>query len=259
MAPNISIEQAQVFILIFLRVSAVIVFIPVLGDRNVSVKIKGGLALLISALLFPNVAVNAANVGFDIFSLFIRMGGEVLIGAAIGFTSQLLFSGIQLAGQLIGFQMGFSIANVIDPASSQQVSITAEFMYILMLLVFLAFNGHHIFISGLAKSFQTVPLLGFSLSGKLTAGMVDMMRSIFEVAVKIGAPLMALMFFITIGMGLIARTVPQINIFIIGFPLQIAIGLVGMGLTMPFFLTLAGRYVIGLERDVSLILTFMKS
>ena len=67
------------------------------------------------------------------------------------------------------------------------------------------------------------------------------------------------MFFITIGMGLIARTVPQINIFIIGFPLQIAIGLVGMGLTMPFFLTLAGRYVIGLERDVSLILTFMKS
>ena len=177
MAPNISIEQAQVFILIFLRVSAVIVFIPVLGDRNVSVKIKGGLALLISALLFPNVAFNAANVGFDIFSLFIRMGSEVLIGAAIGFTSQLLFSGIQLAGQLIGFQMGFSIANVIDPASSQQVSITAEFMYILMLLIFLAFNGHHIFISGLAKSFQTVPLLGFSLSGKLPAGMVDMMRS----------------------------------------------------------------------------------
>ncbi len=257
--PNISIEQTQVFILIFLRVSAVIVFIPVLGDRNVSVKIKGGLALLISALLFPHVAVNAANVGFDIFSLFIRMGTEVLIGAAIGFISQLLFAGIQMAGQLIGFQMGFSIANVIDPASTQQVSIIAEFMYLLMLLIFLAFNGHHIFISALAKSFQTVPLLGFAFSGKLPAGMVDMMKGMFEVAVKIGAPLMALMFFITIGMGLIARTVPQINIFIIGFPLQIAIGLVGMGLSMPFFLSLAGRYVVDLERSVGVILTFMKS
>lgn len=257
--PAVSIEQTQVFILIFLRVSAVIVFMPVLGDRNVSVRIKAGLALLISALLFPHVAVNAANAGFDVLSLFFRMGTEVLIGAAIGFTSQLLFAGVQMAGQLIGFQMGFSIANVIDPASSQQVSIIAEFMYLLMLLIFLAFNGHHIFISGLAKSFQTVPLLGVEFSGKLPAGMVDMMRGMFETAVKIGAPLMALMFFISIGMGLIARTVPQINIFIVGFPLQIAIGLIGMGLTMPFFMSLAGRYVVDLERGVGMILNLMKS
>lgn len=257
--PTISIEQFQAFLLVFLRVSAVIVFLPVLGDARVSVRIKAGLALLISALLFPHVAVNAATAGFDIFSLFFRMGTEVLIGAAIGFTSQLLFAGIQMAGQLIGFQMGFSIANVIDPASSQQVSIIAEFMYLLMLLVFLAFNGHHIFISGLAKSFQTIPLLSFSFSGKLPAGMVDMMRGMFEVAVKIGAPLMALMFFISIGMGLIARTVPQINIFIVGFPLQIAIGLIGLGLSMPFFLSLAGRYVVDLERGVGMVLTLMKS
>lgn len=257
--PGISLEQVQAFILTFLRVSAVIVFLPVVGDRNVPVRVKGGLALLVSALLFPHVAVNAANAGFDIFSLFARMGSEVLIGAAIGFTSQLLFAGIQLAGQLIGFQMGFSIANVIDPASSQQVSITAEFMYLLMLLIFLAYNGHHIFIAALAKSFQVVPVLGFVFSSQVPAGMTDMMRGVFEVAVKIGAPLMALMFFISIGMGLIARTVPQINIFIVGFPLQIAIGLIGFGLAMPFFLMLAGRYVVDLERQVGTILTFIKS
>jgi flagellar biosynthetic protein FliR len=257
--PEISLEQAQVFLLIFLRVGAVIVFLPVLGDRNVSVKIKGGLALLISALLFPHVAAATANAGFDIFSLFFRMGTEVMIGAAIGFTSQLLFSGIQMAGQLIGYQMGFSIANVIDPASSEQVSIISEFMYLLMLLIFLSFNGHHIFIAALAKSFQAVPVLGFTFSGHLPAGMTDMMKGLFEVAVKIGAPVMALMFFITIGMGLIARTVPQINIFIIGFPLQIAIGLVGLGLAMPLLMTLAGRYVIGLERDVGVILNLIKS
>jgi len=257
--PEISLEQVQAFLLVFLRVGAVIVFMPVLGDRNVSVKIKAGLALLISALLFPHVAVNTAGAGFDIFSLVFRMSTEVMIGAAIGFTSQLLLSGVQMAGQLIGYQMGFSIANVIDPASSEQVSIIAEFMYLLMLLIFLAFNGHHIFISALAGSFQAAPVLGYAFNGYLPGGITEMLRGLFEISVKIGAPVMALMFFLTIGMGLIARTVPQINIFIVGFPLQIAIGLVGLGLAMPFLLTLAGRYVTGLERDVGVILTLIKS
>jgi len=136
--PNITLEQAQLFILIFLRVSTIIVLVPILGDASVPVRVKGGLSILITSLLFPFVKLDASALGFDVATLFLRMAGEVMVGAVIGFTVRLVFAGIQLAGQLVGFQMGFAIVNVIDPANSAQVSIIAEFLYLVAALLFLS-------------------------------------------------------------------------------------------------------------------------
>lgn len=255
--PQVTAEQAEIFILVILRVSAMIITIPILGDRMVPLRIKAGLSLLIALLIFPFVQTAAWRLSSDIFSLVFRMAGEVMIGVMVGFIGRLIFDGIQLAGQLIGFQMGFSIVNVIDPVNNEQVSIIAQFQYLIAMLIFLIMNGHHIFLSAIAESFRIIPLLGFHFSGELMQLVIIFVKNMLEVAIKTGAPIIAVLLFTSVGMGLVARTVPQINIFIVGFPLQIAIGLISVGVTLPIFLSVLGSYFSNLEGEIISLLRLM--
>jgi flagellar biosynthetic protein FliR len=253
----ITAEQAEIFILTLLRVSAMIITIPILGDVTVPARVKVGLALLITFLVFPFVQTAAWRLSSDIFSLVFRMAGEIMIGVIIGFAGRLIFDGIQLAGQLIGFQMGFSIVNVIDPINNEQVSIISQFQYLIALLIFLVMNGHHIFLYAIVESFRILPPLGFHFSGELMQLILVFVRNMLEVAIKTGAPIIAVLLFMSVGMGLIARTVPQINIFIVGFPLQIAIGLIGIGVTLPIFMRVVESYFSNLEGEIISLLRLM--
>jgi flagellar biosynthetic protein FliR len=253
----VTAEQAEIFILIFLRVSAMIITIPILGDITVPARVKGGLALLITFLVFPFVQTAAWRLSYDIFSLILRMVGEIMIGVMVGFAGRLIFDGIQLAGQLIGFQMGFSIVNVIDPINNEQVSIISQFQYLIAMLIFLVMNGHHIFLYAIVESFRLLPPLGFHFSGELMQLIIVFVRNMLEVAIKTGAPIIAVLLFMSVGMGLVARTVPQINIFIVGFPLQIAIGLIGLGVTLPIFLRVVETYFSNLEGEIISLLRLM--
>ena len=255
---NVTAEQAEIFILVFLRVSAMIITIPILGDSVVPVRIKVGLSLLITFLIFPFFQTAAWTLSFDIFSLGFRMAGEIMIGVMIGFTGRLIFDGIQLAGQLIGFQMGFSIVNVIDPVNNEQVSIISQFQYLIAMLIFLIMNGHHIFLYAIAESFRILPPLGFHFSAGMMQLLLVFVRNMLEVAIKTGAPIIAVLLFLSVGLGLVARTVPQINIFIVGFPLQIAIGLIGIGLTLPVFLRVVEGYFSNLEGEIIALLRLMQ-
>jgi flagellar biosynthetic protein FliR len=255
--PVISTEQAEAFFLIFIRVTAVMITIPVLGDASVPMRVKAGLSLMMAMILFPVMQTYVSNSSFDIFSLVLRMIGEVLIGMAIGFGSRLIFAGIQLAGQLIGFQMGLSIANVIDPANNSQVSVISQFQYLVALLIFLLMDGHHIFIYAIADSIRALPPLNFHFSGPLLEVLINMMGKMFIVAIKVGAPIVAILFFLSIGMGLVARTVPQINIFVVGFPLQIAVGLIGIGVTIPLFIKIVETCFVDMKTEIGMLLNAM--
>ncbi|MBW2647322.1 MAG: flagellar biosynthetic protein FliR, partial [Deltaproteobacteria bacterium] len=111
--PQITAEQIETFIFAFLRVSAIVATMPILGSRTVPVRVKGGVSLMIAFLLFPFVDLHAPPL--EILPLSLRMAGEVMVGITMGFASRLIFAGVQLAGQLAGFQMGFAIVNVFDP------------------------------------------------------------------------------------------------------------------------------------------------
>ena len=256
--PLFTPELIGPFVIVFVRVSAMIFMVPIFGEGRVPFMVTWGLSLLIAALLFPIVGKQAApSVDLDFLSLALRIGGEVAIGVIIGFAVRFVFAGIQVAGEMTGVQMGFSIANVIDPTSNQQVSIITEFQYMLALLLFLTVDAHHIFIAAIAESYQAVPSLSFHFSGELLQALVHLSRDIFIIAIKISAPIMAVLLFTNVGMGVIARTVPQMNIFIVSFPLQIAIGLLFLGLTAPVFVELAQRFFIGLAGETSMLLRLM--
>ncbi len=241
--PNITAEQIETFIFVFLRVGAIVVTMPIFGSGSSPARIKAGLSLMIAVLIFPFVELQAPPP--EILPLVLRMVGEVMIGIIIGFAGSLIFAGVQLAGQLAGFQMGFAIVNVFDPVTSAQVSITAQFQYLLAVLVFLAVDGHHIFLSAIAESYRLVFPLDFHFSGELAQAIVELAKDVFIIAIKVGAPAVTALLMIDIGFGLIARTVPQMNILIVGFPVKIAVGLIGIGLALPLVARMMGSIFLG--------------
>lgn len=255
--PNITPEQIELFLLIFLRVSAIVVVLPILGNRTVPVRVKAGLSFLIAFLIFPFVHFEIPKGDIAIFPLMFRMAGEVLVGVIIGFTARLLFAGIQMAGQLVGFQMGFGIVNVVDPVTSAQISIIAQFKYLIAMLIFLAINGHHVFLYAISESYRILPPLGFQFSGELMEAIFLFSRNMFIVAVKVGAPIMAVLLFTSVALGLIVRTVPQVNVFIVGFPLKIGVGMIGIGLAMPIMLRVVEKIFSNLEGEINLLLRLM--
>jgi flagellar biosynthetic protein FliR len=129
--------------------------------------------------------------------------------------------------------MGFAIVNVFDPITSSQVSIIAQLQYLLAVLVFIAVDGHHVFLYAIAESYRIVSPMDFHFSARLMQAISGLVGEMFVIAIKVGAPAIAVLLMIDVGFGMIARTVPQINILIVGFPVKIAIGLIGMGLALP--------------------------
>jgi flagellar biosynthetic protein FliR len=256
--PFLSADHIEAFILVLLRVSAIVVTIPIISETAIPIQIKAALSLLISLIIFPLVLSKIPQpANYQVLILMYRMAGEVMIGVIIGYAARFIFAGIQMAGDMIGFQMGLSVANVIDPVTSEQVSTIADLQYLIAMLVFLSADAHHIFFSAIIQSYNVLNPLTFHFSGQLMRVIFDFSTEMFVIAVKLGAPLMAVMLFTNVGLGIIARTVPQMNIFIVGFPLQIAIGLIFLGLTAPLLVKMTQGLFVGLEAKIGLLLRLM--
>lgn len=208
-------------------------FIPVLGARRVPIRVKLGLSAFVAVLMFPLVEHTSYIPGIFLFVMTIWR--EILIGIVLGLVVRLLFGGIQLGGQMMGFKMGFGIVNVFDIQSNQQVSIVTNFIYMLAVLIFLCINGHHVCLVVLAKSFEIVAPGQFHFSSELSHMILALGKDMYIIALKIGFPVTALLIIFNVAMGLVARAVPQINVLIVGFPLQIGLGLFGLGMLIPFF------------------------
>lgn len=256
--PFLSAEHIETFILVLLRVSAIVVTIPIISEKSVPARLKAGLSILIALIIFPLVLPKIPPSQNDpVLILMFRMAGEIFIGLLIGFAARMIFAGIQMAGDMIGFQMGLSIANIIDPMTSEQVSIITELQYLIAMLVFLAVDAHHIFFAAIIQSYSVVEPLSFHLSGPLMQLILNISKEMFVIGLKIAAPIMAVMLFTNVGLGIVARTVPQINIFIVGMPLQIAIGLVFLGITAPLFIKMTQGLFVHFDAKLVALLRLM--
>ncbi len=247
---DLPFEQFQYFVLILIRVAAIIMTLPVIGSRNAPMMVKVGFALLTSILVFPRVQTASIPVPQENVTLILAILREIGIGLLIGYFARLIFAAFQVAGQLIGYQMGFAIVSVFDPQSSAQLSIMAYFENLLAMLLFLSLNIHHVLLRGLADSFQLIPLLGGHYPQSIMDQLVRNSAELFVLAIKIGAPVMAALLFTNVAMGVIARTVPQMNIFIVSFPFQIGCGLIVLGLSLPLTVKIFEHSFITLEQDI---------
>jgi flagellar biosynthetic protein FliR len=231
--------------------------IPIFDSRGIPFFLKISLALATCMVLFPLLKLDVVPVTSDLFTLGIIAAGEILLGLAIGFSVKLLFAGIQLAGQLAGYQMGLAIANVMDPATSEQVPLLAQFNNLIGLLVFLSINAHYWFIKALTESFRLVPPLNVNFDSSLMEQLIQLSGNMFVIAVQLGAPVIAAMLLTSVAFGLVARTVPQMNVFIVAMPLKIGVGLLFIGLGLPFFSAFLKNIFSDLGQDIVLMLKAM--
>ncbi len=252
---NLPLDQIQLFLFILVRVGAILFTIPFLDARNVPVMIKASLAVAVSLLLLPQLNPTPLPIVDKPLAFLLGLASEVSIGLIIGLSVKLLFAGIQLAGQMAGFQMGFAIANVVDPASSLQIPVLSQFLNMFALMIFLSLNSHYYFIRALMDGFELIPFWGAHFNDGLFQLIMSLTANCFLIAVKIGAPVMAALLLTSVALGLIARTVPQMQIFIVAMPLKIILGLVFLMISLPFcatFLqtafTVMGRTVQGMMR-----------
>ena len=231
---SIPLLQLQVFFLIFIRVGAILMTMPIFKSQSIPILFKAGLAMAASLALFPILKSENFPVFAGLAPLAVGVLGEILLGIAIGLAINLIFVGLQLAGQLAGYQMGLAIAQVMDPSAGQQLPLLAQFYQMFALLIFLTVNAHHWFLKALADSYQLVPPFGFHLSSSLINQLMSMAGNMFVIAIKVGAPVIAAMLLTSLAFGLVARTVTQMNVFIVAMPMKIGIGLFFIGVSLPY-------------------------
>lgn len=229
-----SLVQVQVFVLIFVRMLSIFMTAPFFGSQNIPALTKITLSFLFSVILLPFAGKNTPMPQESLAYLTL-LAQQVLVGGLLGFTAILVFIATQLAGHLVDIQIGFGIMNVIDPLLGIQVSLLGQFSYLLSILVFLSVNGHHFLLSALAQSFQIVPLNEVVLTGPFMHKIQTLGANLFVLGLKLSAPVLGFLFLLEVIQGIISRTVPQINIFLVGFPLRIGMGLFVMSLSFPFF------------------------
>ncbi len=236
-----SIDWIWAILWALLRISGFFVTAPFWGHRAIPAKVKVPVALVFAMGVGPMIA------GFDqvIPHSLWGIGGwaihEIMVGSLIGFAFATLFWAIRMAGDMVGLQMGFAIVNVIDPTTSGQVSLIGEFKYILAMLILLVLDGHHLMISALIDSYRLIPIGHGVLGDNAFNQIVRVTTTMFVTAVKIGAPMMITLLMTDVALGIVARTVPQMNIFIVGFPLKIGIGFLILAASMPLLTQLFSR------------------
>jgi len=235
MVENLTFHQFIVFFLGFVRIATIVATVPIFGYYGVPVLVKAGLSFFITWVLYPLIDNGSFTIPIDFLPFVLMIMKEVMVGLIIGLATNFLFIGLQMSGELIGIDMGFGIVNIIDPMTGEQVSLIAQFQYIVALLLFIIFNGHHFLLNALRSSFIAAPLGTAHFSGLITAQIVRISADVFKIALQIGGPAIVVLFMTSFVMGIIARTVPQMNIFIVGFPLKISVGLAMVWVSLPLF------------------------
>ena len=232
---NLNYDEFERFLFVLFRVGAMIIFAPILGSRQIPGVMKIGLMLFLSIAIFPLVQDRPMPEPKGLFELSKFLMADVTIGLGIAYICRLIFAAVQVAGTVVDFQMGFGVVNVIDPQTDTQVSVTAQFQNILAIFIFLAIDAHHYILQAVVNSLFVINPFEINFASVTPEYLLHLFSATFTTAVKISAPIMAILFFLSVGLGLVARTVPQMNVFIVGFPLQIGIGLLMVGLSISFF------------------------
>ncbi|TDL35030.1 flagellar type III secretion system protein FliR [Jeotgalibacillus sp. S-D1] len=215
-------SRLTILLLVVVRVSAFFVTIPLFSHRSIPVMHRVGFAVLLSVMVYYTIDAEPFSINGAYMLLILK---EAVIGLFIGLIAYIVLSAIQIAGNLIDIQMGFAIANIIDPQTGAQSPLMGQYLYTLSLLLLLYFDGHHLILDGIFYSYQFVPIEQLSLGvGESAAEIViKAFAAAFVIAFQLAAPVAAALFLVDVALGIVARTAPQFNIFVIGFPIKIAV------------------------------------
>lgn len=226
------------FILGFSRASGLIVTAPVFQSRGIPRPARIILAFVLALVVVPFIKTDYDLTKFSFWMAAFTLLQEVLVGLILGFMVNLTFYAIQLAGYFFDVTMGFGIVNIIDPNTGTEMPLLGQLNHILALLIFLAINGHHTLIKSFIQSYELIKPGMFFLSNQAVGIFVKAFSNMFFLGFKIGIPIIGTIFLVDVALGIIAKLVPQVNVFIIGFPVKIIMGMIMMILFLPVYILL---------------------
>lgn len=250
-------EKFVVFLLVFIRTLSMFATAPLYGHQSIPAQVKVWAAAAVAFLMFPLVSASTGTVSLDLGSLIVLAMQEFIVGSAIGFTMGMIFYGVDVAGEIIGIEMGISISSLIDPQNGVNVAVIGQFESIVAIFIFLILNGHLFLLEALQMSYSAVPISGLKLSGSALDLFVRLSGMTFLTAIKVGAPVMVSLFLADVILGIMARMVPQVNVFFVGMPFTIGLGLVLLMASLPFFVLVFGKLLGTFEEQTVQLLRFM--
>lgn len=246
----LEVEIFMVFLLVMVRFSGLIVSAPILGSSNFPVVGKIGIVGLSAILVTPTVAALDHPIPMLPLEFALMAAGELLIGLIMGLIMTLVFAAIQVGGQVMDMQSGFGMMNVFNPALETQVPIFGFFLFILAVLYLLVINGHHMMIRALVATFDEIPLGGFAPDAGLWKVVSSWGTAMFYDGILIAAPVAGAMMLAYASMGLMGRVVPQIHLFVVGFPITIATALLIVALSTSVYIKFLDGMFMDMFRNV---------
>lgn len=219
----------------FVRVLALCMTAPVLSHRSIPTRVKIGLALAVATIVAP--ASNEPPPGIFSVGAPLLLVQQMLVGMMLGFAVKVVFAAIDLAGNVIGLQMGLSFASFVDPVNSNQTPLVGSFLNLLATLLFLALDGHLILIAAASQSFELAPVSSAFFSGIGWEKLIALGTGLFALGLQLSLPVLATLLIINLTLGVMSRAAPQLNLFSVGFPLTTLTGLLLFAVFLPNLLS----------------------
>ncbi len=244
----ISITSAQLsdwlalFIFPFVRILAMIASAPVLGNRQVPTRMKIGLAVMLTVIIAPTINIQPGIEPGSAIGFFVLLQ-QILAGLAIGFTMRLIFTAVEMAGDIIGMQMGLGFAVFYNPLTASYTPVVAQFLGLIAVLAFLTMNGHLYMLAALADSFQLFPISSAVPSAIALHTLAAWGGSIFTHALQLALPVIGVLLIANLSLGILTRAAPQLNLLSVGFPITLAIGFATLALSLPNLAPLLDRFI----------------
>ncbi len=227
---NINTTEFYSFLLTFMRLSLVVFMLPVFGGDSAPKMVKASMCIVLTLALFPALSLKGQAMPQHPFDIIPVLLSEAVLGLTMALAVEFVFAGIQTGGQLLGFQMGFTMINIADPLTGNSVSITSHFLYMVALLTFMTLNGHLYLLQALAETFEAIPPGQIVIGAGIVKQVLALSGIMFSLAIKISAPVLAALFLMELALALMGRAAPQMNLLQLGFPLKIGVGFFFMGL-----------------------------
>ncbi|HJT51707.1 MAG TPA: flagellar biosynthetic protein FliR [Nitrosospira sp.] len=224
------------------RILALLAAAPVLGHLSIPVRVKIGLGILISIVLSPTVGPLPKIELVSLHGLMV-LSQQILLGLAMGFAMRIVFSAVELAGEIAGLQMGLGFATLFTPQSDGSTLVLGKFLSLLATLTFLSLNGHLLMLSVLAESFNVFPISAEPMSSAGAKHLVEWGGNIFMAGLQLALPIIAAMLIVNLALGILTRASPQLNVFAVGFPITLLVGMAALMLSLPHFTPVLERLI----------------
>ncbi|MEW6275358.1 MAG: flagellar biosynthetic protein FliR [Bacillota bacterium] len=250
----LNFELIAGFLLVFTRISTFLAAGPVFWLPNLPRPAKAGFAFVLAVLLFPVVKIPAPAFPGGLWGYGLAIAQEACVGLLLGFICSLVMHSLTIAGQLMDIQMGFFMSYIFDPTTGTQATIASRFLFLLGMVLFFILDGHHVLLAGLARSYALVPVPGAAFKGAAALALIRIFAQMIALAVQIAAPVIAVVLIIDICLGILGRTSPEMNIFMLGFPVKVGMGIFILSVLVPLLGVVFRSLVKIMERDLLLIM-----